>query len=103
MIRVNDKLHSILFMKIQIQIGDIKEVLEAKDGAEALSKLKAEAANRAPFLVRGVIRSLSDIQFAQEAVKRDNAANGRSDALPKSPQEFLDWAVARGYATVLDP
>jgi hypothetical protein len=43
------------------------------------------------------------MQFAQEAVKRDNAANGRDDALPNSPQEFLDWAVERGYATVIEP
>lgn len=90
-------------MKIEIHVGDINEVLEATDDADALSKLKAETANRAPFLVRGVIRSLSDIHFAQEAVKRDNSANARSDSLPQSPQEFLDWAVARGYASVLEP
>ena len=90
-------------MKIQINIGDINETLEASDASDALSKLKAEAASRAPFLLKGIIKSLGDLQFAQEAVKRDNSANGRSDALPQSPQEFLDWAVGRGYATVIEP
>jgi hypothetical protein len=89
-------------MKIEIHFGDIKEVLEARDAAESLSRLKAETAARAPLLLRGIIKSLGDIQFAQEAVKRENATSGRSDALPQTAQEFLDWAVERGYATVLD-
>jgi hypothetical protein len=90
-------------MKIQINIGDIQEVLEASDAGDALSKLKAEAVSRAPFLLKGIIKSFGDLQFAQEAVKRDNAANGRNDALPNSPQGFLNWAVERGYATIIEP
>ena len=90
-------------MKIKIHIQDINQTVEVKDAGEALSNLKAEAAARAPFLVRGVIKAMGEVQFAQEAVKRDNAASGRKDTLPQSAAEFLDWASARGYATITEP
>lgn len=90
-------------MKVNIHINEINETLDVRDAYEALSRLKAEAAKRAPFLMRGVIKALGDVQFAQEAVKRDNSAHGRNDPLPQSAQEFLDWAVERGYASVTEP
>ena len=43
---------------------------------------------------------MSDLSFAGEAVKRANAQSGRDDAAPRSAQEFLDWAVERGYVTI---
>lgn len=89
-------------MKIEIHFEEIHEIHEVQDAAEALSKLKAETVSRAPQMLRGIIRSLSDLQFAQEAVKRANIANGRRDALPQSAQDFLEWATERGYATVLE-
>ena len=90
-------------MKIKIHYQDIQETVEVRDAADALSRLKGEAAKRAPFLLRGVVKSMSDMAFAAEAVKRANGASGRSDPIPASAQQFLDWAVARGYATVLEP
>ncbi len=90
-------------MKLEIHVQDIRETVEVKDATEALSALKGEAASRAPFLLRGVIKSMGDLQFAGEVVKRANAAEGREDAIPKTAQEFLDWAVERGYATILEP
>ena len=90
-------------MKLEIHVQDIRQTVQVADAAEALKLLKAEAAERAPFLLRGVIRSLSDLHFAGEVVKRANAAEGRDDALPQSAQQFLDWAVERGYATILEP
>ncbi len=90
-------------MKIRIHFNEVRETLEARDAGEALTRLKIEAASRAPFLLRGVIKRLGDMQFATEAVKHDNATHGRSDALPRSAQEFLDWAVKRGYATIIEP
>lgn len=89
-------------MKVRIHIEEIDETVEARDAAELLSLFKREAARRAPFLVRPLIKGMSDLGFAAEAVKRDNARSGRDDATPKSAKEFLDWAVRRGYATVLD-
>lgn len=90
-------------MKIAIHVQDIKQTVEVQNADEALSKMKEEAAMRAPFLLRAVIKSLSDANFAGEVVKRANAAEGRQDPIPQSAQEFLDWAVERGYATILEP
>ena len=89
-------------MKLEIHVQDIRQTVEVRDAAEALSMMKAEAASRAPFLLRGVIKSLADLNFACEVVKRANASEGRQDALPKSAQEFLDWAIERNYATILE-
>ncbi len=90
-------------MKIEIHVQDIRQTVEVSSAGEALSMMKEEAARRAPFLLRAVIKSLSDLSFAGEVVKRANAAEGRQDPLPKSAQEFLDWSVERGYATILEP
>ena len=90
-------------MKIEIHIQDIRQTVEVSDAEEALSMMKDEAAARAPFLLRSVIKSLSDSNFASEVVKRANAAEGREDAMPQSAQQFLGWAVERGYATILEP
>ena len=90
-------------MKIEVHVQDIRQTVEVKDAGEALSSMKAEAASRAPFLLKGIIKGMGDLQFAGEVVKRANAAEERKDPVPKSAQEFLDWAVARGYATILEP
>jgi len=90
-------------MKIKIHYQDIQEVVEVRDAADALSRLKAEAAKRAPLLLRGVVKNMGDLTFAAEAVKRANGASGLNDPAPATAQQFLDWAVARGYATVIEP
>jgi hypothetical protein len=90
-------------MKIHIHFNEIEETVEVKDADEALSRLKIEAASHAPLMFRGVIKNMGNIPFAREAVKRDNAANNLEQPLPNSAGEFLDWAVGRGYATVLEP
>jgi hypothetical protein len=87
-------------MKLHLQIADIDERVEVRDADEALKRFKSEASKRAPFLLRAVIGGMSDLTFAGEAVKRANAKNGRNDAAPRSSQEFLDWAVERGYVTI---
>lgn len=89
-------------MKVRIHIEDIDETTEARDAAALLSLFKREAARRAPFFARPIINGMSNLGFAAEAVKRDNARSGRNDAAPANAQQFLDWAIARGYATVLE-
>jgi hypothetical protein len=89
-------------MKVRIQVGDVDEIVAARDAGDLLAQAKAEAARRAPFLLRGMVRGLSDAQFAGEVVKRANAAAGHDDPSPRSAQEFLDWALRRGYATILE-
>ena len=90
-------------MKVRIHIENIEETVEAPNAAGVLNLAKREAARRAPFLLRGVINGMGDLAFASEAVKRANKAGGRNDTLPQSAQEFLDWAVTRGYATIVEP
>jgi hypothetical protein len=87
-------------MKIHIAIGDINQTFDGRDEADLLRQAKAEAARRAPFLVRPVINNMGDVAFAAEVVKRVNQAEKRNDALPQSAKEFLDWAVRRGHAKV---
>lgn len=89
-------------MKLHIQIADVDEHVEVRDADEALRRLKSEAAKRAPFLLRAVVKGMSDLTFAGEAVKRNNAQSGRNDAPPRSAQEFLDWAIERGYVRIED-
>lgn len=90
-------------MKIEVHFQDIRQVVEVNDAREALARFKEEAAARAPVMLRGLIRSLGDLHFAGEVVKRSNTAEQRDDALPQSAQQFLEWAVERGYATILEP
>ena len=87
-------------MKLHIHIADIKETVEVASADEALKKFKSEAAKRAPFLLRGVINAMGDLQFAGETVKRHNGQTGDKDPAPQSAQRFLDSAQSRGYVTV---
>lgn len=89
-------------MKIQIDIQNVHEQLEADSAEEILKRVKAEAASRAPFLLRGAIKAMSDLKFAEEAVKHHNRTSGHSDPPPATAQSFLDWSVARGYVKILE-
>lgn len=89
-------------MKVHVHFGGMNQTVEANSAEELLRGAKAEAAQRAPFLLRGVVKSMSDMQFAAEAVKRANAASGHNDPAPRTAQDFLDWAERRGYITVLE-
>lgn len=88
-------------MKLHIHVQEIDETVEVQDAAEALRRTKEEAAKRAPLFLRGFIKSMSDLGFAAEAVKRSNADSGRNDSAPRSAQEFLDWAIERGFVTIV--
>jgi hypothetical protein len=89
-------------MKVEISIGKEKAVFEARDEAALLHAAKVEAARRAPFLLRAAVNAMSDLTFAAQVVARANKAKGTNDPSPQNAREFLDWAKARGYATVQD-
>jgi hypothetical protein len=90
-------------MKIELTVEDIQQTFEGRDAADILRQAKAEAARRAPFLMRGFINGMSDLQFAGAVVQRANTAQGRSDPAPGDAQAFLDWAVTQGYVRILEP
>ncbi len=87
-------------MKLHIHVQNIRETVEVQSADEALRRFKQETAKRAPMMLRPFINSMSDLSFAAEAVKRNNQATKRDDPAPASAQQFLDWAVERGYVTV---
>jgi hypothetical protein len=89
-------------MKVKVDIRGNSEEFEARDASDLLSKAKAEAAKRAPLLLRAGIKVMPDLTFAGEIVKRHNSSKGASDPAPKSAQEFVDWATQRGYITILE-
>jgi len=89
-------------MKLHIHAASVDEKIEVRDAAEALNRAKGETAKRAPFLLRAVVRSMSDLGFAAEAVKRNNAETQRNDPSPASAEEFLRWAIECGYVSVIE-
>lgn len=89
-------------MKLHIHAAGVDEKVEVRDAAEALSRTKSEAAKRAPLLLRPVIKSMSDLGFAAEAVKRNNAQTERNDAAPASADDFLRWAIECGYVSLIE-
>jgi len=89
-------------MKLHIHVQKVDEIVEVRDAAEALRRTKQEAAKRATFLQRAVVNAMSDLMFASKAVEMNNAQSERNDPLPRSAQEFLDWAVERGYVSILE-
>jgi hypothetical protein len=89
-------------MKVRVEIQSMKEEFEAPDAASLLRMAKEEAARRAPFLLRAVVKNMSDMGFAAEVVKRHNAAKGTSDPAPRDAAAFLEWAKERNYITVIE-
>ena len=87
-------------MTIRVHYQSINETFQASTPEEALRKFKGEAVKRAPFLLRGFIGAMNDQKFAQEVVTRANTAHKRSDPVPQTAQQFLDWAASRGFITV---
>jgi hypothetical protein len=90
-------------MKIRLSISDMEETFEGADAADILRQAKAEAARRAPFLMRGFIQGMNDMQFAGVVVQRANTAQKRNDPAPRDAREFLEWAVAQGYVQIIEP
>jgi hypothetical protein len=90
-------------MKIELTVEDINQTFTGHDADDILRQAKAEAARRAPFLMRGFIQGMSDLQFAGAVVQRANVVQKRNDPAPRDAQAFLDWAVERGFVKILEP
>lgn len=92
-----------IHLQLQLMNQKIEETIEGQDAAALLHMVKQETGKRVPFFLRGIVNGMTDMGFAQEAVRRANQANGRKDPSPASAQDFLDWAVERGWAQVVEP
>lgn len=89
-------------MKLRIHAYGAHATGQARDAEDALQQFKTAIAGGAPLWARPLVRRVDALTIAREAVKRDNAAQGRNDPLPDSAQAFLDWALRRGYASLIE-
>ena len=93
-------------MKIHVNLRTddltIDETIEGADAADILRQSKVAVAEKLGFLAGAFVRSMGDVQFAQEVVRRYNSAFEKDCALPSTPDEFVTWAVAEKLATVIE-
>ncbi len=89
-------------MKLQVHAYGVQVVAQARDADEALRGFKTAIISGAPKWTRPMMGQMDALTIAREAVKRDNAAQGCAEPLPSSAQEFLDWALRRGYISLLE-
>jgi hypothetical protein len=93
-----------LKLRVKVEQGNFKvdEIVEG-DTAEALvAQVQERAAKEAGFLIGAVVRRMTPLQFAQEVTKRYNAATNDGAPLPATCAEFVNMAVAKGFATPVE-
>ena len=92
-------------MKVRVKIPDIagRSVDETVTGANAddiLTQAKARVAKELGW--KGLFLSaMPTATFAQEAVRRYNAAYDTHYTLPHNADEFFQWGEDLGYITIL--
>jgi hypothetical protein len=93
-------------MKIHVKFeGEGTAVDEDFEGASAdavLGQIKAKVVEQLPFALRAFAGAMSNVAFAQEVVRRANAANKTSAPLPKTAEEFIELGKENGSITVLE-
>jgi hypothetical protein len=93
-------------MKVHVKINqDNFKVDESFTGANAdelVGKMKARVAKELNFAMRLALNAMSNLAFAQEVVKRLNAAKKLNLPIPNSCDEFLQLAQQQGFAEI-DP
>lgn len=89
-------------MKLQVHAYGVHVTADVLDATDALQAFKTAITSGAPRWARPLMGRMEALSIAREAVKRDNAAQNRAEPLPSSAQEFLDWALRRGYVSLLD-
>lgn len=92
-------------MKYRIKIDDerlqVDETVEGNSEDVLWSQIRAEVARRAPFLVRPVIRAMSDQALWDRLAKIHRDRSGVQEPAPTNAREFFALAEKAGYATKL--
>jgi hypothetical protein len=90
-------------LHVHFQTGEIKvdEIVEGATSEQIVGKMQARVAQEAGFLVGQVVKRMTPLQFAQEAIRRYNAATKDNAPIPQSCDEFLKTGVEKKFATVL--
>lgn len=90
-------------VRVQLDIEDrhIDETIEAPDALGVLQAAQDKVAKALGW--KGLlVRALTPVQFAQEAVKRYNEAKVKNYPLPSTVEEFVEFGKSTGYLTVID-
>jgi hypothetical protein len=91
-----------LYVRFDIAGLSVDDVIEGENAQEITGKAKDVVATKLGTFMGALVRSMSDLQFAQEVVRRYNAAHGSSCSLPTTVEEFVMWAIAEKLATVVE-
>ena len=91
-------------VRVALNIGEtaIDETFSGPTAEDVVAAMRASLARHAPPAVGLVMRFLTPVQFARQAVARYAEATGRALPPPASCAEFLDMACAEGFAAVID-
>ncbi|MDO8683259.1 MAG: hypothetical protein Q7N50_07250 [Armatimonadota bacterium] len=89
-----------LQVNFNIQGLSVNETIEGDSPADITHKAKLGIASKMGFLAGAFVRSMSDMDFACEVVRRYNSATNSSCVLPSTLDDFIAWAVAYDLAVV---
>jgi hypothetical protein len=79
----------------------VDEVVAGDTPEAVVSAMQARVAQDLGFLAGAVVRGMSPLGFAQEVTRRYNAATKDAAPMPQSCEQFLQFGIAKGFATVL--
>lgn len=91
-------------LHVHFQVGQIKvdEVVEGTTAEAVVAQMQQRFAQQAGFLVGGVVRRMTPLQFAQEATRRYNAAASDTAPVPQTCDDFLRLGIAKNFASSLE-
>jgi hypothetical protein len=89
---------------IHLAVGDTKIDQEAtgESAEDVVANIRDRVATEMGFLVGGFIKRMTPLDFAREATRRYNTAAKDNAPPPATCEEFLQMAVAKGFATIRD-
>lgn len=87
-----------LHFHVQHTLVKFSEIVSGRNAEEVVSNLKVLAVNQLKFPIKLHIMRMTPLEFAQEIVNRYNLAEHKNLPQPRTCLEFLNQAVAIGYA-----
>src|SRR5690242_19030946 len=77
-----------VFVNVALEGMAINEAFEGSTADEVVGKMKARVARELNFMMKMAVNAMSNLQFAQEVVRRYNDMKKLRLPLPTSCQEF---------------
>ncbi len=88
-------------VKLSIEGNNIDEVIDAPS-AEALLVIARDRVAKSLGWKGMIVKAMAPVTFAQEAVKLYNKEYGKSEPLPQSATDFVEFGKRTGNLTVID-